>query len=156
MVLCLVATAPPDAERLARLLGMPQVCRTEPLPPVPAFSCCSWRTLPAVKTRTGFHLSLRRGDLAQITEAGDFGVRLIPIRKDGAIAGIKLDRVRAGGMFDLSGLRSGDVVRSINGLELTSPERALEIYTALRDATHFDVVLERDQRVFHHVIDVID
>jgi len=36
------------------------------------------------------------------------------------------------------------VIRRINGIDMTSPEKALEAYSLLKDVTRFEVDLERD------------
>ena len=37
-----------------------------------------------------------------------------------------------------------DVIASVNGLEMTSPDKALEIYGKLKSASHLDLGLERN------------
>ena len=51
--------------------------------------------------------------------------------------------MRPGGLFALLGLQNGDTLRSINGFDLSTPDRALDAYTSLRRADHLDVALER-------------
>ena len=41
------------------------------------------------------------------------------------------------------GVQNGDVIRRINGYEMNSPAKALEIYQKLRDAHRIEVELER-------------
>ena len=48
------------------------------------------------------------------------------------------------GPFGLIGLQNGDVISAINGLEMTSPDKALEVYTKLKSASHLSVGLERN------------
>jgi general secretion pathway protein C len=38
-------------------------------------------------------------------------------------------------LLGVLGLQDGDVIRSLNGYEFSSPERMLEAYARLRDAT---------------------
>ncbi|MBI2378674.1 MAG: hypothetical protein HYV07_32065 [Deltaproteobacteria bacterium] len=37
-------------------------------------------------------------------------------------------------MYERLGIRNGDVVREINGFEMTSPDRALDVYSRLKEA----------------------
>ena len=52
--------------------------------------------------------------------------------------------MRPDGPFGKIGLQNGDVISAINGLEMTSPDKALEVYTKLKTASHLSVGLERN------------
>ena len=69
--------------------------------------------------------------------------RIVPEVKDGKSAGFRLFGVKPDGPFGKIGLQNGDVISQINGLEMTSPDKALEVYTKLRSASHLSVALER-------------
>jgi general secretion pathway protein C len=69
--------------------------------------------------------------------------RIVPEVRDGKAAGFRLFSVRPEGPFGKIGLQNGDVIYAINGLEMTSPDKALEIYTKLKTANHLSVALER-------------
>ena len=70
--------------------------------------------------------------------------RIVPEIKDGRAAGFRLFSVRPDGPFAMIGLQNGDVISSINGLEMNSPDQALMIYTKLKSASHLSVGLERN------------
>lgn len=70
--------------------------------------------------------------------------RIVPEVRDGKSAGFRLFSVRQDGPFGRIGLQNGDVINAINGLEMTSPDKALEIYTKLKSANHISVALERN------------
>ena len=69
--------------------------------------------------------------------------RIVPEIKDGRAAGFRLFSVRPDGPFAKIGLQNGDVISAINGLDMTSPDKALEVYTKLKSASHLSVGLER-------------
>ena len=46
-------------------------------------------------------------------------------------------------LYSKIGLQNGDVVTRINGYEMSSPERGLEIYTKLKDAKQVNVDVKR-------------
>ena len=46
-------------------------------------------------------------------------------------------------MYSKLGLQNGDTLQSINGFELTSADKALEVYTKLREATSLEVEITR-------------
>jgi general secretion pathway protein C len=81
--------------------------------------------------------------------------RVVPQREGERITGLKLTGVRRGSTLAQIGLQNGDVLQSINGHDLTSPDRALEAYTKLREADHFSVTLMRAGRArsFEYTID---
>jgi general secretion pathway protein C len=70
--------------------------------------------------------------------------RIVPEIRDGRAAGFRLFSVRPDGPFAKIGLQNGDVISAINGLEMTSPDKALEVYTKLKSAGHLSVGIERN------------
>jgi general secretion pathway protein C len=70
--------------------------------------------------------------------------RIVPEIRDGRAAGFRLFSIRPDGPFGKIGLQNGDVISAINGLEMTSPDKALEVYTKLKSASHLSVGLERN------------
>lgn len=70
--------------------------------------------------------------------------RIVPEVRDGRAAGFRLFSVRPDGPFAKIGIQNGDVIYAINGLDMTSPDKALEIYTKLKSANHLSVALERN------------
>lgn len=71
------------------------------------------------------------------------GSRIVPSIKNGQPNGFKLYAIRPASFYAKIGLMNGDTVHSINGLELTSPDTALEAYTKLKGATTLAVSLTR-------------
>jgi general secretion pathway protein C len=70
--------------------------------------------------------------------------RIVPEMKDGKAAGFRLFAVRPDGPFAFIGMQNGDILSSINGLEITSPEKALEVYAKLKSASHLSLGMERN------------
>jgi general secretion pathway protein C len=70
--------------------------------------------------------------------------RIVPEMKNGKAAGFRLFAVRPGGPFAMIGMQNGDIISSINGLEITSPEKALEVYAKLKSASHLSLGMERN------------
>jgi general secretion pathway protein C len=70
--------------------------------------------------------------------------RIVPEIHDGDTVGFRLYSVRPGGSLEALGFRNGDIIRTINDLELSSPEKALEIYAKLRSVDDFVVSFERN------------
>ena len=71
------------------------------------------------------------------------GARVVPSMKNGKPDGFKLYAIRPSSAFARLGLANGDTLQSINGFELTSADKALEVYTKLREATSLEVEVTR-------------
>jgi general secretion pathway protein C len=71
------------------------------------------------------------------------GTRVLPVQKGGKVSGLRLFGVREGSLLQTLGLRNGDEVQSINGFQLSSPEKALQAYARLRTASHITVQIVR-------------
>ncbi|MGK7345700.1 MAG: type II secretion system protein GspC [Candidatus Nitrospinota bacterium M3_3B_026] len=73
--------------------------------------------------------------------------RAIPnINKDGVTDGFKVFSIKKGSIFDKIGLKNHDVIKRINGVELDSAEKGLELFQALRNETNFEVDLVRNAK----------
>jgi general secretion pathway protein C len=71
------------------------------------------------------------------------GARVVPAVKNGKPDGFKLYAIRPSSVYSKLGLTNGDTLQSINGFELTSADKALEVYTKLREATQLEVEITR-------------
>lgn len=70
-------------------------------------------------------------------------LRIVPALKDGKPDGIKLFGVTATSLPAKLGLATGDLLQSINGFPLTSPENGLDAYGKLRDASSLELEIQR-------------
>jgi hypothetical protein len=73
-------------------------------------------------------------------------VRVIPHYKDGRPQGFKLVGIRPGSVFRQIGLRSGDVLKAIDGQPMDSPAKALEAYSTIQKTRAFVLSIERRGR----------
>lgn len=69
--------------------------------------------------------------------------RIVPHEVDGKVVGVKLYGIRRNSLLGQLGLQNGDLMRTINGYDMTSPDRALEAYSKLRSADTLSVALQR-------------
>src|SRR5438067_4148593 len=69
--------------------------------------------------------------------------RIVPSFKNGIANGFKLFSIVPDSLYAKIGVQNGDVVRRINGYEMNSPDKALEIYSKLRDANRIEIEIER-------------
>jgi general secretion pathway protein C len=72
--------------------------------------------------------------------------RIVPSFRNGKANGFKLFSIRPGSLYSKIGIQNGDVIQKINGYEMNSPDKALEIYGKLKDASSITVDLVRRGR----------
>lgn len=70
--------------------------------------------------------------------------RIVPAFKDGQAQGFKLFSIRPDSLYSKIGVQNGDVIRRINGFEMNSPEKALEVYAKLKESSRIEIELERN------------
>jgi general secretion pathway protein C len=80
--------------------------------------------------------------------------RIVPAFKDGVAQGFKLFSIRPDSIYTKIGIQNGDVIRRINGYDLNSPEKALEIYSKLKEASRIDIEVERNGAVLQKTYNV--
>ncbi len=69
--------------------------------------------------------------------------RVIPHEENGQTVGVKLYGIRRSSLLGRLGIRNGDMVRTINGLDMTSPDAALQAFTTLPSSSQISVSLQR-------------
>jgi general secretion pathway protein C len=79
------------------------------------------------------------GNLALLSRSA----RIVPEVRDGKPHGLRLLAVKPDGPLAKIGLQKGDVLVSIDGKEMTSPEKALAVYGKLKSARQVALGLER-------------
>jgi len=70
--------------------------------------------------------------------------RIVPNIVAGEIKGYKIFAIKPGSIYDKIGIQNGDVIERINGMELTTPESALQFFQQLKNETRFVIDLERN------------
>ena len=134
--------APPAGAAIAAATPTPT-----PTPGAPASDALSQELDRGIK-KTGEHnYEIQRQTLESVLGNMNLlsrSARIVPEIRDGKAAGFRLYSVRPDGPFAKIGMQNGDVISSINGLEITSPEKALEVYAKLKSASHLSLGLERN------------
>src|SRR5580692_8896491 len=69
--------------------------------------------------------------------------RIVPEQENGKMVGIRLFGVKPETLLGVLGMENGDRLQTINGFDMTSPEKALEAYARLRTADHLTVQVNR-------------
>ncbi len=70
--------------------------------------------------------------------------RMIPQMQNGKTIGFKLVEMERGSLLEQVGLKVGDLVVEINQVELNSPEKALQVFQQVREATNISLGLVRN------------
>ncbi|MEI8256097.1 MAG: hypothetical protein WCJ30_10545 [Deltaproteobacteria bacterium] len=61
--------------------------------------------------------------------------RAIPMMTGGVVTGVRLFGIRRETTLSLLGFQNGDELQRVDGTDVTSPDRALEVYARIRNAT---------------------
>jgi general secretion pathway protein C len=69
--------------------------------------------------------------------------RIVPAFEGGKPVGFKLFSIKPNSLYSKIGLKNGDVINRINGYEINSPEKGLEIYGKLKDSQAITVDVKR-------------
>jgi type II secretory pathway component PulC len=96
-----------------------------------------------------FHYEVKRDAVLQIMAdpmAVARGARIVPAMSMGKTEGLKLYAIRPTSVYAKLGFSNGDLIREINGFALDGPDKVLEIYTKLRNATSLEIALTRRGR----------
>ena len=143
------------ARRAARAAIVPPT----PLPrPVPRFDPFAARggaapdpVLDTVETVDETHAEMPRATLQRLLDDPSLvstSARVVPSVRNGDADGFKLYAIRPGSFYAKLNLQNGDTIRAVNGYELTSADRALEVFNRLGSATTVTVdVVRRGQPV---------
>jgi general secretion pathway protein C len=80
--------------------------------------------------------------------------RLTPVASKDGVEGFLVNEIKPGGIFETIGLKNGDILKRVNGFEVTSPEKAIQVLTGLRGESSIDLDVVRDgQKMnFHYEI----
>jgi type II secretory pathway component PulC len=82
------------------------------------------------------------------------GARVVPSMRNGQPNGFKLYAIRPSSGYAKIGFANGDTIHAINGFELTSADKALEVYTKLRDAKSLSFDITRRGKPVELVIEI--
>jgi general secretion pathway protein C len=71
-------------------------------------------------------------------------LRATPHAEHGRVTGVQLDGLRGTSLLGRLGMQNGDVLNRVNGLDISTPDRALEAYSRLRTADHVTLSITRN------------
>lgn len=98
---------------------------------------------------------LKRSEINKVT--GNLGAlasqaRIVPSKKDN---GFKIFSIAKDSLFSKLGIQNGDVLKSVNGIELSSPDKAIEAYSRLQNASKLslDIVRKGQNETLEYTIE---
>lgn len=80
--------------------------------------------------------------------------QVVPAVRDGETQGFKFYAIKAGSLPKLLGVKNGDVLSAVNGIQLSSLDAAMQLYTKLRSAKHVSLIIDRQGAAVHKEIDI--
>ncbi|MCZ7586374.1 MAG: hypothetical protein M5R36_25290 [Deltaproteobacteria bacterium] len=72
------------------------------------------------------------------------GAAVVPFFEKGGIAGFRLKRIRKNSVYSKLGLEQNDVLRRINGIEISGIDDIMKVMASMRDARRFSLDLTRN------------
>ena len=73
-------------------------------------------------------------------------VRVRPHKKNGKVNGFRIRRIKKNSPLSMLGAKKGDIFHSVNGVELTSVDKALSAYQNLRNDSEMVFQITRKGR----------
>lgn len=100
-----------------------------------------------------------RADIATAARADPLaavpGAKLQVVSARGRPSGVRIVTLPEGSIPHELGFRSGDVVRSVNGIQVALPQTQFQLMMQLRGARRFDVEYERDGQPQRRTIEIV-
>ncbi len=84
------------------------------------------------------------------------GLRAGPYRKNGKVDGYKLIRVRPHNILYKYGIRSGDILKRINGKKIDSTEKLYTLWQGIKQQNSLNVDIERRGKIITYDISITD
>jgi general secretion pathway protein C len=72
-------------------------------------------------------------------------VKISAVREGGRLQGYRVSAGRARDQFDSLGFKANDIVTAVNGIELDSPSKAMELYRVMRSAQEASFAVRRGE-----------
>ncbi len=79
------------------------------------------------------------GNLAEISTQA----RMVAAFEDGKPIGFRVLSMKPGSVFEKIGLQNGDIITHVNGYELNSPDKGLELYQKMKTNSQFNIDVKK-------------
>jgi type II secretory pathway component PulC len=100
------------------------------------------------KDETHFAITRKGFDAALVNFSSvSHTLRLVPEAKDGKPIGFRVRSLQRGSLLARVGLLNGDVVLAVNGISVTGPDKALEVYAKVRSSDDVQLSIMREGKM---------
>jgi hypothetical protein len=82
--------------------------------------------------------------IAQRSAALRSSTQWTQVRGYSSVLGLRLEKLASAGLLERLGLRTGDMIKTLNGLQLSSLEGALEAQKLISSSSHLSLLIQRD------------
>lgn len=72
--------------------------------------------------------------------------RLVPNLEGGKINGYKIFAIKPDSLYTKIGLQNGDIIYKVNGIDISDPERAFQLFQQLKNERYFQVEIVRNNQ----------
>lgn len=115
-----------------------------------------------VQQKGEFEFTMRRGDINKYTS--DLGsilqqARMVPNivpGSGGRVDGFRFVAIQPNSIYEKLGFKPMDVIKKVNGEEINSPTKAMELYNALKSENRLQLTVERNGRDENFKYDIPD
>jgi general secretion pathway protein C len=80
--------------------------------------------------------------------------RAVPHFEGGKIAGFKLLEIQPGSLYEKLGAQNGDIIKSVNGVEIKDPATAMGLFQRLQTTNKLDFVINRGGQEQNFSVDI--
>lgn len=136
----------PVASRPTRVSTMAAETPQRPTRPTREGAISSADLESGITRNSDTNFTIQRGLVDQILENQAElmrTARIIPHEENGRVVGVKMYGIRRNSLLGRLGVQNGDMLRTINGYDMSSPDSALEAYARLRSADHLTLSIVR-------------
>jgi general secretion pathway protein C len=122
---------------------------SNPATPPPANAAApDWKEGVTKVSETEYQISRSMLD-EQLQDLSQLGMqaRIVPNYRNGKYEGFKLVGVRPNSLYRAIGIRSGDIIKRINGAEINSPNKAIELFEQFKASNNIAMDVERRGQV---------
>jgi general secretion pathway protein C len=140
-----LAGAPAPAPRAAKPAKKKPAKKKKETAPTPAFSKEELDT--GIRSLGTNKYELKRELIAKVGERASQLMRNTEwknVQGHSNVTGVELTKLMSGDLLERLGLRTGDELRTLNGLQLSNAQTALEAQTLLTSATNLSLLIQRD------------
>jgi general secretion pathway protein C len=117
-----------------------------PTPPVatpPSAETVPWKGIVRLNEREFLVDAQTANDVLEDQAGFMRSARVVPEQQNGKVVGVRLFGVTPYSLAGLLGIENGDRIETVNGYEMSSPERALSAYSSLRRTGDVRVIVNR-------------